>query len=135
MKDVSGLARARPRGLFKGWPYRAYVITINKNAPGIKARQRYLGKQGLRLDIHNGVDGNKQYGRFVGCRRVVCVLGRAPRPCGGCCWLHAVEVCAPRQPTSFLMGKEAPMSPCSSSNPACAHKHVRVCVQGIRFHI
>jgi len=47
----------------KGWPYRAYVITINKNAPGIKARQRYLGKQGLRLDIHNGVDGNKQYGR------------------------------------------------------------------------
>ena len=41
------------------------MLTINKDAPGVKARQRYLGQQGLRLDIHVGVNGNTLYGRFA----------------------------------------------------------------------
>jgi len=46
----------------KGWPTKAYVLTLNMESQAMKDRQKYLGKNGIRVDSFEGVNGRDLWG-------------------------------------------------------------------------
>ena len=45
-----------------GWPTKAFVLTLDTDSQSTKDRQKYLGKNGIRVDAFEGVNGHQLWG-------------------------------------------------------------------------
>lgn len=50
------------RVLLSGWPSKAFVLTLDTESESTRSRQRFLGKNGIRVDAFEGVNGHELWG-------------------------------------------------------------------------
>jgi len=48
--------------LLSGWPSKAFVLTLDTESESTRSRQRFLGKNGIRVDAFEGVNGHELWG-------------------------------------------------------------------------